>query len=61
MVNARRVNGGSSYRPQVHFCLFLLALGAFLRFQNPFKYAGNFNINQKPLPSALWAGKKEHV
>ncbi len=47
MVNADIVNADSSYFPPATFCESFLVLGRIPRFQNPFKYARGFNINQR--------------
>ncbi len=47
MVNGGVVNGPASYLLRATFCDFFPALGRFLRFKNPVKYTGRFEINHK--------------
>ena len=55
MVNARMVNGGSSYFSLATFCEFFRDSGRFLHLQNPFKYTRNFPINSNSIVHALIA------
>jgi hypothetical protein len=47
MVNPGLVNAGPSYFPRATFCEIFLVSGRFPHFENPFKYAGSFNINHE--------------
>ena len=46
MLNARLVNARISYFPPATFCESFAVFGRIPRFQNPFKYTRNFQINQ---------------
>jgi len=46
MLNARLVNGVSSYFLPATFCESFAVFGRIPRFQNPFKYTHKFQINQ---------------
>jgi hypothetical protein len=47
MVNIGKVNGELSRSFLPYFCEFFLVLGRFLRFENPFKYKRDCEINHK--------------
>jgi hypothetical protein len=57
IVNARMVNPGSGCAKHAHFPRILLFLPRFLRFKNPVKYTGIFEINHnahRAAPSSGW-------
>ena len=61
MVNAAKVNGGSSCPAQAAFCVFFRVLGRFLRFQNPFKYNRNLPVNHETVHSARGCGRRRFM
>jgi hypothetical protein len=56
MVNAGKVNAGSSYFSPATFCESFPVSGRIPRLQNPFKYTCGFVINQKTLPAGAGQG-----
>jgi hypothetical protein len=55
MVNTGMVNGGPSCYECATFCVFFPALGRFLYFKNPFKYAGRLRVNHN-MERLVWRG-----
>ena len=47
MLNARMVNARISCLPQADFCESFAVFAPILRFKNPFKYTGRFNLNHE--------------